>query len=151
MMFTALAFKSILPELLILVLAMILLVIEPFWRQERRRNLGWITAGGLVIILICVVAFGTPGVAASTFGTTIRFDWLGFFFKLLFIAGAAITALLLMDHERVGNRGEAYVLLLASTIGMCLMASRRGSGHAVPGDRDHFHPALRPGGLHAGR
>lgn len=122
-MFTALDLKSILPELLILILAIALLVVEPFWREERRRNLGWITAGGLVIVLICSVVFGLPGAAASTFGGTIRFDLLGFFFKLLFIAGAAATALLLMDHDRTGRRGEAYILLLASTIGMCLMAS----------------------------
>jgi NADH-quinone oxidoreductase subunit N len=102
---------------------MTILAIEPFWRQERRRNLGWITAGGLAVILGCMVAFGKPEGAASTFGGTIRFDWLGFFFKLVFIVGAALTALLLMDHDLVGKRGEAYVMLLASTIGMCLMAS----------------------------
>jgi NADH-quinone oxidoreductase subunit N len=123
MMFTALAFRSILPEVLILVLAMLLLAIEPFWKPERRRNLGWITAGGLVAVLISAVVFGAPGAPTTTFGTTIRYDWLGYFFKLLFIAGAALTALLLMDHARVGKRGEAYVLMLASTIGMCLMAS----------------------------
>jgi NADH-quinone oxidoreductase subunit N len=36
-------------------------------------------------------------------------------------AGAA-TALLLMDNEKVGRRGEAYLLLLASLLGMSLMA-----------------------------
>jgi NADH-quinone oxidoreductase subunit N len=123
MMFTALALKSILPELLILILAIALLVLEPFWSEDRRRNLGWITAGGLVVVLVCTIVFGTPGAPASTFGNTIRFDLLGFFFKLLFITGAAATALLLMDHDRMGRRGEAYILILASTIGMCLMAS----------------------------
>jgi NADH-quinone oxidoreductase subunit N len=58
-----------------------------------------------------------------TLGNTVRFDWLGFFFEMLFIFGAAITALFLMDHQEVGERGEVYVLMLASTIGMCLMAS----------------------------
>ena len=33
-----------------------------------------------------------------------------------------MTALLLMDHEKAGQRGEAYLLLLASLIGMNLMA-----------------------------
>ena len=122
-MFTAVAFKSILPETLILCLAMVLLVLEPFMKSERRRSLGWITAAGLLIILICSVVVGAPGAPTTTFGQTIRFDWLGFFFKLLFISGAAITALLLMDHDRVGTHGEVYTLLLASTIGMCLMAS----------------------------
>ena len=104
-------------------LALVLLVIEPFWKEERRRNLGWLTAGGLLLITGRDCVFGRPGAPVSTFGNTIRFDWLGFFFKMLFIFGAAITALFLMDHEKVGRRGEAYVLLLASTIGMCLMAS----------------------------
>ena len=52
----------------------------------------------------------------------IRFDWLGFFFKMLFMFAAAVTALLLMDHEKAGQRGEAYLLLLASLLGMNLMA-----------------------------
>jgi NADH-quinone oxidoreductase subunit N len=37
-------------------------------------------------------------------------------------AGAA-TALLLMDNEKVGHRGEGYLLLLASLLGMNLMAA----------------------------
>jgi NADH-quinone oxidoreductase subunit N len=123
MMFTAVALRSILPEVLILSLAMILLVVEPFWKDERRRDLGWISAGGLLVILVMSLLFGRPGDPVTAFGMTIRFDWLGFVFKLLFMFAAAITSLLLMDHDRVGRRGEAYILLLTSTIGMCLMAS----------------------------
>ena len=39
-MFTAIAFRSILPEVLILTLAILVLAVEPFWREEQRRNLG---------------------------------------------------------------------------------------------------------------
>jgi NADH-quinone oxidoreductase subunit N len=52
----------------------------------------------------------------------VRFDWLGFFFKMLFMFAGAATALLFMDNEKVGHRGEAYLLLLASLLGMNLMA-----------------------------
>ena len=38
-MFTSTAFLSILPETLILILGVILLIVEPFWKDERRRNL----------------------------------------------------------------------------------------------------------------
>jgi NADH-quinone oxidoreductase subunit N len=123
MMFTAIAFKSILPEVLILALGLLVITIEPFWKEQRRRNLGWLTAAGLAIVMIVSLLYGRPGDPMSTFGTTIRFDWLGFFFKMLFLLGAGITALMLMDHEQAGRRGEAYLLMLASTIGMCLMAS----------------------------
>ncbi|MFH2037822.1 MAG: NADH-quinone oxidoreductase subunit N, partial [Chloroflexota bacterium] len=39
------------------------------------------------------------------------------------IFSAAITAMFLMDIEHVGRRAEAYLLLIASTIGMTLMAT----------------------------
>ncbi len=116
-------FQSILPETLLLILSVVVLTIEPFWKEERRRNLGWLTASGCLIILTTSLLLATPAGPVTTLGGTIRFDWLGFFFEMLFVFGAGITALFLMDHEKVGRRGEAYILMLASTIGMCLMAS----------------------------
>jgi len=122
-MLTPLALASILPELLILTLGMLILVVEPFWKEERRRNLGWLTAAGLGIAIVLSLLYGRPGTPVSTLGGMVRFDWLGLFFKLLFMFAAAATALLLMDHEAAGQRGEVYLLLLASTLGMNLMAA----------------------------
>jgi NADH-quinone oxidoreductase subunit N len=121
-MFTPLTFASILPEILILSLGILILIFEPFWKEEKRRNAGWLTAGGLFIIMIVSLLFGRPAEPTSTLGGMIRFDWLGFFFKMLFMFAGAATALLLMDHERAGRRGESYLLLLASLLGMNLMA-----------------------------
>jgi len=121
-MFTPVMFASVLPEILILALAVILLCVEPFWKADQRRNVGWLTAGGLLVAMIVSLLFGQPGEPASTLGGMIRFDWLGFFFKMLFMFAAAATALLLMDNDKVGHRGEAYLLLLASLLGMNLMA-----------------------------
>jgi len=121
-MFTSTMFASILPEILILILGMLVLIIEPFWREENRRNVGWLTAGGLFATMIISLLFGQPGEPTSTLGGMIRFDWLGFFFKQLFMFAGAATALLLMDNEKIGHRGEAYLLLLASLLGMNLMA-----------------------------
>lgn len=122
-MFTSISFASILPEILILILGVLVLVVEPFWKVEQRRNVGWLTAGGLLATIVLSLLFGQPGEPTATLGGMIRFDWLGFFFKLLFMFAGAATALLLMDNEKVGQRGEAYLLLLASLIGMNLMAS----------------------------
>jgi NADH-quinone oxidoreductase subunit N len=66
---------------------------------------------------------GRPGQPASVFGGMLRFDWLGFFFKMMFIFGAAVTTLFMMDHEVLGKRGESFILLIATTLGMCLMAA----------------------------
>lgn len=122
-MFTSTLFASILPEILILTIGLLILVVEPFWKEEKRRNVGWLTAGGLLISMIISLIFAQPGEPISTLGGTVRFDWLGFFFKMLFMFAGAATALLLMDNEKVGHRGEGYLLLLASLIGMNLMAA----------------------------
>ena len=121
-MFTSTLFASILPEILILILGMLVLIVEPFWKEEQRRNVGWLTAGGLLIAMLLSLIFGQPGQPTATLGGMVRFDWLGFFFKMLFMFAGATTALLLMDNEKVGRRGEAYLLLLASLLGMNLMA-----------------------------
>ncbi len=123
MSYTPIMFFSILPELLLLVLGMLLLVVEPFWKDERRRNAGWLTAGGLLAVLTISLFVGRPGEPMTVFGGMLRYDWLGFFFKMLFIFGAAITALFMLDHETLGKRGEAYILLVAATLGMNLMAA----------------------------
>ena len=121
-MFTSTMFASILPEILILTIGILVLVIEPFWKEEKRRNVGWLTAGGLLAAMVISFLFGQPGEPTTTLGGMVRFDWLGFFFKMLFMFAGAATALLFMDNEKVGHRGEAYLLLLASLLGMNLMA-----------------------------
>jgi NADH-quinone oxidoreductase subunit N len=123
MSYTPTMFLSILPEILILVLGVLLLVLEPFWKDEQRRNAGWLTAGGLLAIMAISLLVARPAEPTSVFGGMLRYDWLGFFFKMMFIFGAAVTALFMMDHEILGQRGESFILLLATTLGMNLMAA----------------------------
>ena len=113
----------ILPEILILALGLIILLVDPFWKAENRRGLGWLTAGGLFLTIILSLLFARPADPVSVLGGMLRFDWLGFLFKMLFLFGAAVTALFLMDIEKLNSRAEVYVLLLASVLGMSLMAS----------------------------
>ncbi|HZD55328.1 MAG TPA: NADH-quinone oxidoreductase subunit N [Anaerolineales bacterium] len=115
---------AILPEILLLVLAALLMVLDLLWDEEGRRFLGWVSAGGLVVILVVSLAVARPGEESSgVWGGMLRDDWLGFVFKMLFIFGAAITSLFAMEVKALGRRGEFYLLLLVSTIGMNLMAS----------------------------
>lgn len=115
---------AILPEILLLILAIAILIIDPFWKeQDRRVNLGWLTAGGLAVVAVISILTARPGDAQLVFGGMVRYDWLGFSFKMFFIFGAAITALFMMDIKHLGSRAEAYILLVAATIGMSLMSS----------------------------
>jgi len=117
-------FLAILPELLILAVGILVLILDPYWKDESRRtNLGWLTAGGLTAVLVISLLVDLPNQSSLAFGGMVRYDWLAFVFKMLFIFGAVITSLFMMDVEKIGKRAEAYLLLLAATIGMNFMAS----------------------------
>jgi NADH-quinone oxidoreductase subunit N len=115
---------AILPEIGLVGLALVILVYDLVWREEEKRGLGWLTAGGLAIIFVLTVVFSRPGdEPEQIWGGMLRHDWLSFSFTLLFLLGAGVTSLFAMEKKNLGQRGEFYLLLLTSTIGMTLMAS----------------------------
>ncbi len=115
----------ILPEVLLLTLAVLMLILDPFLKRDthHRSFLGMYTAAGLLVTLALSLLFARPADPALVFGGMLRYDWLGFLFEMFFIFAAAVTALFFMDTDKLNQRAEAYLLLLAATIGMCLMAS----------------------------
>lgn len=115
---------AILPEISLVILAALILIFDAVWKSQTKRTLGWITAGGLLLILIVSLLIARPADESSlVFGGMLSYDWFGFALKMLFIFGAAITALFAIDLFEVGDKGEFYLLLLISTLGMNLMAS----------------------------
>ncbi len=117
-------FLAILPEILLLVLAGVVLVGDMVWRPSERRVFGWVAAVGLGLILVLTLAFSRPGPEPTlVFGGMVRHDWLAFAFKVLFLFAAAITSLLSVGLDGVGDRGEYFTLLVVSTLAMNFMAS----------------------------
>ena len=115
---------AVLPEILLLVLAGIVVAFDAVWKPDKRRGLGWLTLGGLVLIMVIMLLTSQPGRDSRLiFGGMLHQDWYSFAFKLLFLFGAAITILLAMDMKELGDKGEFYALLLVSVLGMNLMAS----------------------------
>jgi NADH-quinone oxidoreductase subunit N len=123
MSLTASMFLPILPEILLVILIIVILVLDAMLSKEQRRNLGWVTAAGAGLIILLSL-FSMPGSDPKLiWGGMLRDDWLAFIFKLLFIFGAGITALLSMGFKDLGERGDFHALLLVSTLGMTFMAS----------------------------
>jgi NADH-quinone oxidoreductase subunit N len=116
--------RAVLPEIGLAVLALIVLVFDLVWRGKEKRGLGWLTAGGLVVVFLITLIFSRPGgESVQVWGGMLRHDWLSYSFTLLFIFGAAATSLFAMEMKPLGQKGEFYLLLLVSTIGMSLMAA----------------------------
>jgi len=115
---------ALLPEIGLVVLAAIVLIVDLLWRDETRRYMGWLTAAGLAVIVLLAVLFARPAAAGELiWGGMLRFDQAGFVFRLIFLTGAALTALYTAVTDSVRLRGEFYALILVSTLGMSLMAS----------------------------
>lgn len=115
---------AILPEIGLVVLAGLILVFDLIWRDRRPRSLGWLTAGGMLLIGVLALAFAHPGNQPTLIlGGMLRLDWMAFVFRFIFVFGAGVTALFAMENETIGRRGEFYLLLVVATLGMDLMAS----------------------------
>ena len=122
--FDLIMFQAILPEILIFLVGLVILVLELVLPEEQHGVLGWVTAAGLFLGIAISLMVALPGSEPlMMWGGMVRHDWLGFVFKMLFLFAAAMTALFVRDYKKIGQRGEFYLLLLVSTIGMCLMAS----------------------------
>jgi NADH-quinone oxidoreductase subunit N len=115
---------AILPEIGIVILAALVMTLDLTWHGAARRGLGWVTAAGLFVVMALAIIFSRPGDDPQLiFGGMMRLDGTAFVFRLVFIMGAALTALFMVDHKPEGEHGEFYTLLLVSTLGMNLMAS----------------------------
>ena len=116
--------RAVLPQIGLAVLALIVLAYDLVWQGKDKRNLGWLTAGGIAVVFLITIIFSRPGEeSVQVWGGMLRHDWLGFSFTLLFLFGAGATSLFAMDIKPLGQKGEFYLLLLVSTIGMSLMAA----------------------------
>jgi NADH-quinone oxidoreductase subunit N len=119
------AILPILPEILLLTLGVLILIIDPFMKKDasRRKFLGGFAGGGLLFILVICLLFARPAAPILVYGGMLRFDWLAFVFKVFFLFAAGVTSLFFMNEEHLNRRAEAYLLLIAATLGMCLMAA----------------------------
>ncbi|TAK12966.1 MAG: NADH-quinone oxidoreductase subunit N [Anaerolineae bacterium] len=118
-------YLAILPEISLAVLAALLILIDLRLKPERKHILPGLTAGGLLLVLVATLLFARPaaGAGESIWGGMLRHDLAAYIFRIIFLFGAAATAILTQGWKTVERRGEFYVLLVLSTLGMTLMAA----------------------------
>lgn len=110
--------QSIMPEIVMAVLALIVLLLELF--VQRKEFLGLFS-----IISIAIVAYFIPQSLDKDFLGMFLADKYSIFFKFLFFTNFILTVLLSIKYieiEKV-NLGEFYALAMFATLGMMIMAS----------------------------
>ncbi len=117
-------YLAILPEISLVVLAAILMLVDMRLSKERKGLLAWVTFLGLAVILVLTLLFNRPaGGEEAIWNGMLRHDLLAYVFRLVFLVGAAITTLMSIEWDSISKRGEFYILLVLSTLGMNLMAA----------------------------
>jgi len=111
---------AIAPELELMLFGMILLIADLL--VENKKWLGIISLGGIAWSGYFLVRL--HGVEVTAYGGLLAIDQFAWFFKLLFLMGAALAIIISMkylDIERE-HHGEYYALILFATMGMMFMA-----------------------------
>lgn len=111
---------AILPELLLTLLAFVILAADLATPQEKKRGLGLLTAGGLLVVFLVTLFWPVSGEPA--FGGMVRDDGVGKAFRSIFLLSGILVALFSMDFRPLRQDGSYYSVLIFSILGMSLMA-----------------------------
>lgn len=111
---------AILPEMVLVLLAGLVMTMDVA-RLTNRRNLGITTAIGLFVTILLTLLFVRP-TGELMWGGMIRNDLAALIFRIIFMFAGAITALLTLDVEALGKRGDFFAILIGAVIGMNFMA-----------------------------
>jgi NADH-quinone oxidoreductase subunit N len=121
-------FWALLPEIVLSLWAMVVLLADVFQKGNRagpsRPGIAWLSLAGLVVTALANGwQLGVTGAATGL----VAVDGFRVFVNFIFLIAAALTILLSIGYlDRFAiNRGEFYVLVLYTTVGMMLMASAR--------------------------
>ncbi len=115
----------LLPEILLTCWLCVVLIVDFASPRLPKEQLAYLSVTGLVLTLGCLAWFDLNHVSGALFGNMFVLDRMAIFFKI-FILGATILVIL-TSVEYVNRftlfRGEYYVLVVMSAIGMMFMAS----------------------------
>lgn len=115
------------PELLLLGVGALLTIIDVIYLDRARKIAPAIAALGFLVPLVPVLTLAVDGADRSMFGGAFVVDDYALVLKALFLIAGYITVMLSATYLSEGDywESEYYSMLLASVLGMVLMASSR--------------------------
>jgi NADH-quinone oxidoreductase subunit N len=118
-------FHALAPEIVLTATIVVVLLVDLF--TDRRDLVPRLASFGVLGALIPVLTLAADGANRTMFDGAYVVDNYALVFKGLFLVAAYATLLLSFDYIGEGDyhRGEFYILLLTSVLGMMVMASAR--------------------------
>ncbi len=116
----------LLPELIILITALIALFVDLCFTSSSMKKLsGVVVLAGLILSSCFLICAGKNGTA---FGGRFVIDPVAWWFKFIFLAASFLTVLLsidLLNQDKLKARGEYFCILLFTLAGMMFLTSSR--------------------------
>jgi len=118
---------SVLPELGLTALAVLVLFADIYGSPATRRHVVYISAVGMALLAF-VPLIWTPDPALFEnsellWGGMINYDPLSQIFKVMLLLSGAVTCLMAVADEGVGDKGEFYLIVIIATLGGVMMSS----------------------------
>lgn len=119
---------AILPEILMVVLAVLVLALDLLWRRAQRQDIGYVAGFGLLGIAAIVFLVGAPPQSGEltdqlVLGGMVRHDDMAQIFRVMVLLAGGIGALITMGIPKLRARGDFYALLIVSIIGASLTSA----------------------------
>ncbi|MDH5606062.1 MAG: NADH-quinone oxidoreductase subunit N [Anaerolineae bacterium] len=113
----------IMPEIILAVLAALIVIVDLRVKKKDSDVIAWLTFIGIALAFAATLVYIHPMGGKQIWGGMLRSDDLSKIFRLVFLFGAGATVLFAKGYEVIGRRGEFYILLVLSTLGMNLMGA----------------------------
>ena len=115
----------LLPEILLTCWLCLILIVDFSYPRLSKERLAYLSVAGLLATLGCLAWFDMSRVTGTLFNDMFVLDRMALFFKMFVVAATALVILISVQYvDRFSFfRGEYYVLVVMSAIGMMFMAS----------------------------
>jgi NADH-quinone oxidoreductase subunit N len=115
----------LLPEIVLTFWLCVVLTTDFALPKLPKEQLAYLSIGGLVLTLGCLVWFDLSGVSGTLFNRMFVVDRMALFFKIFIVGATVLVILASIDYVQRFRffKGEYYFLVLMSALGMMFMAS----------------------------
>lgn len=115
---------AIAPEIGLTVMAVVVLLLDVYLPESKRRNVGFVAGFGMLATAAAYFFLWAPTLETQGlyWGGNIRHDTLAEIFKIMVLIAGAITCFIGVDAKSLARRGEFFLIIIVSSLGATLMA-----------------------------